>query len=107
MCFDRITQGMVPACVASCPTGCMNFGDEEEMQALAGKRLKEVKKDWPEASLGDADSVRVIYLFKEAPVAYFEHAVADASRTMLAHAEKAQPARDISRRDLLQRVLRG
>ena len=107
MCFDRITQGMVPACVASCPTGCMNFGDEEEMQALAGKRLEEVKKDWPEASLGDADSVRVIYLFKEAPAAYFEHAVADASRTMLASTEKTQPARNISRRDLFQRMLRG
>ena len=44
---------------------------------------------------------------KEAPAAYFEHAVADASRTMLASTEKTQPARNISRRDLFQRMLRG
>ncbi|MCA1986111.1 MAG: 4Fe-4S dicluster domain-containing protein, partial [Desulfovibrio sp.] len=44
MCFDRISNGLKPACVLSCPTGTMNFGEREEMLALAKKRLEEVKK---------------------------------------------------------------
>lgn len=85
----------------------MNFGDEEEIRELARKRLEEVQKDCPGAVLGDTDLVRVIYLFKDAPAEYYDYAVADASRTMLARAGQTRPARNVSRRDLFQRVLRG
>ena len=76
MCFDRVQNGLVPACVQSCPTGTMNFGDRDEMMALAEKRLAEVKKKYPDAVLGDADMVRVIYLFQTPPSAYHDFAVA-------------------------------
>jgi formate dehydrogenase iron-sulfur subunit len=101
MCFDRIGQDLLPACVLSCPTGCMHFGEEGAMLELARARLAEAKKEWPAASLGDADSVRVIYLFKEQPDDYFEHAVADASRGIPVHASA-----QASRRNLLRRALR-
>lgn len=107
MCIDRIREGLQPACVTSCPTGCMNFGEEDEIRQLAQKRLEEVQKDWPGACLGDTDLVRVIYLFKEVPEDYYEYAVADASRSMLARAGRARPAGRVSRRDLLHGVLRG
>jgi formate dehydrogenase iron-sulfur subunit len=76
MCFDRVQNGLVPACVQSCPTGTMNFGDREEMLELAEKRLAEVQKKYPEAVLGDADMTRVIYLYQMPPKQYHDFAVA-------------------------------
>lgn len=74
-CIDRISNGMKPSCVHSCPTGCMNYGDEEEMRKLAAERLALVKKDFPNATLGDED-VRVLYLFPVKPAAYSYNALA-------------------------------
>ena len=65
MCFDRVKNGLLPACVKTCPTGAMSFGDRNEILDKAQKRLAEVKKKYPQASLLDADDVRVIYLVLE------------------------------------------
>ncbi|MFO7596587.1 MAG: 4Fe-4S dicluster domain-containing protein [Desulfocurvibacter africanus] len=78
MCFDRVKEGMKPACVQSCPTGTMNFGDREEMLALAEKRLAEVKKHYPRAELVDADAVRVIVLTEEPAAQYHQYLSASA-----------------------------
>ncbi len=78
MCYDRVMNGLLPACVKSCPTGAMNFGDLEDMKKMAEERLKEVKKAYPEAVLGDPDSVRVIYLFTSKPKNYYPMAVSSA-----------------------------
>ena len=66
------------ACVLSCPTGTMNFGERDEMLALAKKRLAEVKKSKPKAQLLDPDDVNVVYLVEEDPKLYHEFAVAEA-----------------------------
>lgn len=71
-CFDRISNGRLPACVHSCPTGCMNFGDYDEMLELATKRLAEVRKEFPNAYLGDPDNVRVIYLYQTDHRRYYQ-----------------------------------
>lgn len=42
LCYDRIKDGLKPACVATCPSGALNFGDESEMLALAQSRAAEV-----------------------------------------------------------------
>ena len=76
MCLDRVENGLLPACVKTCPTGAMNFGDREEILALAKKRLSEVKKTNPTAQLLDPDDVRVIYLVTEKPNLYHTFAVA-------------------------------
>ncbi|MFN3534435.1 MAG: 4Fe-4S dicluster domain-containing protein [Desulfatiglandales bacterium] len=49
MCVDRVKGGMLPACVKSCATGAMNFGDREKMVEMAKKRLEEVKAKYPKA----------------------------------------------------------
>lgn len=79
MCLDRVRAGMLPACVHACPTGAMNFGEREEMLALAKERLAKVKKDHPNAILADPDDVNVIYLLADAPEHYHTHSVAQAS----------------------------
>ena len=84
MCPDRIAEGLLPACVLTCPTGCMSYGDEAAMREKATKRLAEAKKRWPGAVLGDFDYVRTIYLYQEDPLTYHKHAVmADAGPSPL------------------------
>ncbi|EGB16256.1 formate dehydrogenase, beta subunit, putative [Pseudodesulfovibrio mercurii] len=79
MCVDRVKVGLLPACVQTCPTGAMNFGDRDEMLALAEKRLAAASVKYPDAELVDADSVRVIYLVQTDPDSYYESLSADAS----------------------------
>jgi formate dehydrogenase iron-sulfur subunit len=79
MCLDRVQNGLLPACVKACSTGAMNFGNREEMLALANKRLGEVKKACPSATLLNADDVRVIYLVAHKPELYYKYAVASNS----------------------------
>ncbi len=76
MCIDRISNRMVPACVKTCPTGAMNFGDRDKMLALAEKRLKEVKTKYSQAQLLNAEDVRTIYLVIDDPEKYYEFAKA-------------------------------
>ena len=78
MCIDRVHNGMKPACVQVCPTGTMNFGDREDMLALAEARLNEVKKKRPKARLLNSDILNVIFLVEYDPDLYHEFAVAEA-----------------------------
>ncbi len=80
MCNDRVHNGLKPACVATCPTGTMNFGEREDMLALAEERLAVRKKRFPNAALLDPDEVNVIYLTTQDPTLYSEYAVASARR---------------------------
>ncbi|MEZ7196795.1 4Fe-4S dicluster domain-containing protein [Pseudodesulfovibrio karagichevae] len=79
MCIDRVKVGLLPACVQTCPTGTMNFGERDEMLALAEERLAAAAEKYPDAELVDADSVRVIYLVQTDPDSYYESLSADAS----------------------------
>lgn len=37
-CMDRIDQGLKPACVSTCTTGCLKFGQVEEMSQIRRER---------------------------------------------------------------------
>jgi len=77
MCFDRIKEGMPPACVKACPTGTMNFGDRKDILDQANKRLEGVKKVYKDATLANPDDVRVIFLLVDDPKKYHKFAVAE------------------------------
>ncbi len=94
MCIDRVQNGLLPACVKTCPTGAMNFGDRDEMLSLARKRLDEVKGKYPKAMLLDPDDVSVIYLTAYDPASYHEFAVA------------SNASFDVTRQVALQRMFR-
>ena len=74
MCFDRVSEGMLPACVKTCPTGTMQFGEREDILKIAGNRLDEVKRVHKNATLVNPESVRVIFLLKDVPEKYYQFA---------------------------------
>ena len=43
LCIDRVTVGLEPACIKSCPTGCLHFGTKVEMLQLADTRVAQLK----------------------------------------------------------------
>jgi formate dehydrogenase iron-sulfur subunit len=70
MCHDRVSEGMLPACVKVCPTGAMHFGSRDAIRKMAERRLDEVKSVDRRASLLNPQSVRVIFLVKDHPEKY-------------------------------------
>ncbi len=77
MCSDRVKEGLLPACVKTCPTGAMSFGDRPQMLEKAKARLEWAKGRYKEAGLTDPDDVRIFYLLIDDPKRYYKHAVAE------------------------------
>jgi formate dehydrogenase iron-sulfur subunit len=42
LCYDRLGEGLEPACAKACPTKSIQFGDLDELQAAADARLAEL-----------------------------------------------------------------
>jgi formate dehydrogenase iron-sulfur subunit len=72
LCNDRLTNGMIPACVKSCPTGAMTFGERDDILAACKKRVEELKKQFPDATALNPEDVRVIYIVKDDPKKYWK-----------------------------------
>jgi len=77
MCVDRVNSGLLPACVKTCPTGAMNFGDRDKMVSLANKRLAEVRSKYPKAVVTGLDDLRCFYLLGDEPKKYYQFASVD------------------------------
>jgi formate dehydrogenase iron-sulfur subunit len=74
MCIDRIKNDRIPACVKSCPTSAMVFGDRSQILAMAEKRVTELKKSYPKAMALNPEDVRVIFIVTDDPQKYWKHA---------------------------------
>lgn len=66
LCSDRVGQGLEPACIKACPTGCLHFGTKSEMVQIAGLRAKQLREvsGFANAGVYDPSSIKgthVIY----------------------------------------------
>jgi formate dehydrogenase beta subunit len=43
LCVDRVAEGLQPACVKACPTGCLQFGTKADMLEIANRRVEQLK----------------------------------------------------------------
>jgi formate dehydrogenase beta subunit len=71
LCSDRVGAGLEPACIKSCPTGCLHFGSKDDMLDLANKRAKQVRdhSSFPNAGVYDPPGVGgtgVVYVLHDA-----------------------------------------
>ena len=71
LCSDRVGAGLEPACIKSCPTGCLHFGSKEDMLFEANKRVDQIKANTSHKNAGvyDPDGVggtHVIYVLHDA-----------------------------------------
>ncbi|HYX52259.1 MAG TPA: formate dehydrogenase subunit beta [Candidatus Limnocylindrales bacterium] len=71
LCSDRVGAGLEPACIKSCPTGCLHFGSKEDMLALASSRVAQIKANtsYKNAGVYDPSGVggtHVIYVLHDA-----------------------------------------
>jgi len=70
LCSDRVGAGLEPACIKSCPTGCLHFGSKEDMLDLANKRSAQLQANtsYKNAGVYDPDGVggtHVIYVLHD------------------------------------------
>jgi len=70
LCSDRVAVGQGPACAKACPTKCITFGPKEDMVALAGERVEDLKsRGYANAGLYDPQGVggtHVMYVLHHA-----------------------------------------
>jgi formate dehydrogenase iron-sulfur subunit len=59
LCNDRVSQGLEPACIKSCPTGCLHFGTKDEMKQLAESRAQQLREHSGFANAGVYDPTGV------------------------------------------------
>ena len=73
LCFDRIQEGMAPACAKTCTADALTFGTKDEIDALAQKRLAVIKEDHPNATIynpAGVGGIHMIYILPEKPSTY-------------------------------------
>jgi formate dehydrogenase iron-sulfur subunit len=70
LCSDRVGAGLEPACIKSCPTGCLHFGSKDDMKLEAEKRVNQLHANGhPDAGVYDPSGVKgthVIYVLGDA-----------------------------------------
>ena len=71
LCSDRVGQGLEPACVKACPTGCLKFGTKPDMVSLANARAGQLREHsgFADAGVYDPASIggtHVIYVLHDA-----------------------------------------
>jgi formate dehydrogenase beta subunit len=70
LCADRVNEGLEPACIKACPTGCLHFGTKDEMKELGESRALQLREhsNFPNAGVYDPSGVggtHVLYVLHD------------------------------------------
>lgn len=66
-CQDRVSSDYEPACVKTCPTGALAFGERDEMIALGKARANELGSGARLYGEEELDGLHVMYVLSHAP----------------------------------------
>lgn len=73
-CYDRISNGLKPACSAACPTGALVFGDEREIIRRAQGRVQYLRAHGREDAriygLDEVQGTAMLYVLADVPERY-------------------------------------
>jgi len=93
--LDRIAEGWEPACVKTCPTGALKYGDRAELVAEGKKRVQTLQaKGWTTANLyGEKElgSLHVMYVLDDSPAVYGLPVAPEISAATIAWQDVIQP----------------
>lgn len=93
--LDRIAEGWEPACVKTCPTNALEYGDRNELVAEGRKRVQALKaKGYSNAYFyGDKelDGLHVMYVLDDSPEVYGLPANPQISAATIAWQDVIQP----------------
>ena len=72
-CVDRTSNGLDPACVKTCPTSALRFGDRDDLVVTGKQRVREVRTAYPASYLyGEKElgGLHVLYVLTNEPEAH-------------------------------------
>lgn len=72
-CWDRVANGLIPACAKACPSGAIQFGERTAMQDAATARVSEISTQLPEANvygINEMHGTLIFYVLAHEPSVY-------------------------------------
>ncbi|MFA4835217.1 MAG: 4Fe-4S dicluster domain-containing protein [Dehalococcoidia bacterium] len=69
-CRDRVTNGLQPACVTTCPTAALQFDERNKLVTLGRDRVEKIRSTYPKANLygeKELDGLHVMYVLPYSP----------------------------------------
>jgi formate dehydrogenase iron-sulfur subunit len=93
--LDRIAEGGEPACVKTCPTKALKYGDRSTLVAEGKERVAALKaRGWSHANLygeNELDGLHVLYVLDDQPEVYKLPANPQVSAATIAWKDVIQP----------------
>jgi len=72
-CFDRVSNGLEPACAKACPTGAIKFGERDDLIREGKEKVAELQKTHPNANFygeHELGGLHMMYVLDEHPEVY-------------------------------------
>ncbi len=72
-CYDRVSNGLEPACAKVCPTGAIKFGERDDLVIEGRERVAALKASHPDANLygeHELGGLHMMYVLDRKPEAY-------------------------------------